>query len=373
MRLVCDDLIAALSRLDGPASFADLPAVRRGAVADLAASERLLPTLGYALVRAGVTPAVPASLAGFVRAKGRTVESEVVAAALAYELNRARMADLLEQATTIGAALDAAGISWVPLKGAALLLDDVWPDAAAREMTDLDILIPDELQLDAAKDVLTELGYAPVSHEVLPTHPVLEDNHQLRAMRAEGRAGSVELHRSLVPDEHADHFGTVAVIGRISRTPRGLRLAPADMIRHVAVHARLSDWTLRTSEPRLRSVLDVVYLLRGGTVPAGHLFRDDDTRAVTRALRAHLAAVEDVGRLGLRVSLQGRLWWAWTRFVASSPRRAWAWKHLTMLPLFLRRDRMEARTGRTLRGRERIAVSLRLAAERARRAVRSKG
>lgn len=330
----------------------------RAATLALAERERVLPALGAVAIADHIASPVPASLIEFFRRSAEWPDDPMVALAVELELNRERLDDFSRQLSAVSAVLDGAGISWIPLKGAAFLLDEVWPDPATRTMTDLDLLVEDPDRLSEAAALLhAELGYDYVPHDVLPTHPVLTDTHQLRAMVCPGHIGSVELHRALVPDEHKAQFPVESVLSRVQRTERGLRLDPVDMVRHVAVHARVSDWTRRTAELALRSVLDVGYLLKRHPGIVTELVRADDPVTVRRAVEAQLAAVADVFELRLDVPWRARLWWRWTLFVSSGSRRAWLWRHAALLPLYLRRDRMEARAGRRLRGAERVRYS----------------
>lgn len=353
---VVDQLLDALIKPAGPSRLCDASPARQTAVLDLAGRERVLPTLGWRLLEAGLVDPVPEALVAPLRSSGRTPQG-LQAAVFAYQVNRERMLDLGDQLHQLTGVLDQHGIQWIPLKGAALLLDEVWPQPLSREMTDLDILIPDRLRIAEAEDLLKGIGYREVTLAEHPLDPVLPDTHQSRALVLEGRSGSVELHRWLMPDEHATHLSTEAVAGRAVHTGGGWRLTPSDMIRHVIAHARISHWSLVTGGAELRSVLDVGFLLGGKNAPTD-LVRSTDSALLRRAVHAHLSAVSrHFGRDDLPTTISGRIWWRWCRTVTSNARLAWLTHDLGMAPVFLRRERMEARTGQPLHGWQRVKVS----------------
>lgn len=365
-----DDLIDAIVRPAGAAALVASDPGHQASVIALAERERVLPTLGWRLIEEGLVEPIPASLATFLRRSGRS-PSGLTLAAVAYQTNRERMLDLSDQLTAIGEGLDGAGISWIPLKGAALLLDEVWPEPLSREMTDLDLLIPDRRRLGDAVEVLRALGYREVTAEEHTAHSVLSDTHQLTAMVREGRAGSVELHRWMMPEEHSAHLPTDPTAAAAIPTPWGLRLAHADMIRHVVAHARISHWSLITAGAELRSILDAGHLLAHG-VP-DRLVRDTDTPLMARALSAHFSAVAEAFSLtGLPVDAAGRRWWRWTSYVSSDSRRAWLWNQLSLLPVYLRPDRMNARIGGHLSGLDRARATFALVLPRIQQAWRNR-
>lgn len=348
-------LVDAITTPAGLAELADSPPGTAARVWDLIRIERLAPVIGSAAVAAGLTPPVPLSVARFVAGSGLGFSDRMGSCAAAYALNTARTGSFSHQLAIISAALDEQRIPWVPLKGAAMLLDRIWPDPAAREMTDLDLLIPDANRALDAQRALTQIGYLPVENKVAS---LLPDEHHLTPLSRLGEAGSVELHTALVADWDDHLFPTQAVRAGIRTRNGGLRLDPADMVRHLIVHARISDQTLITGELRLRSVLDVGYHLAQDWSLAGRLHKPDDDRQVRRAIHDHLAAVEDVFGINLGVPAPARLWWKRSMWLAAGQRRSTLWRRARLAPGFLTRARMEARAGRPLRGFDRVSFSV---------------
>ncbi len=80
-------------------------------------------------------------------------------AATGYDLNRQRNQRLLAELHTVLEGLHGAGIPAMPLKGAVLLLEHVYPHPADRVLHDLDILVPAQ-DLARARDTLQGLHYS---------------------------------------------------------------------------------------------------------------------------------------------------------------------------------------------------------------------
>ncbi|HTY69606.1 MAG TPA: nucleotidyltransferase family protein [Alphaproteobacteria bacterium] len=108
-----------------------------------------------------VSPAMYASLAG-ANALASIPNDTREYLALLYGLNRDRNRALRRQAIELLAALNAAGIYPLLLKGALSLFGGLYPDVAARMIRDLDILVP-AAQLGDATRTLGSLGYAVIA------------------------------------------------------------------------------------------------------------------------------------------------------------------------------------------------------------------
>jgi hypothetical protein len=155
-----------------------------------------------------------------------------VALARAYEENRARNADLVDQAELVLAGLDQAGMPTVPLKGIDAVFADLYGDAAVRTMGDLDVLVPADAATRAAA-VLDDLGYRPAG-----TAP--PDHHHLPALGLPGRVGVVELHTALQPPGDPRTLDAASVLERARPHPRrpGLRMDRTDAATHLITHAQ---------------------------------------------------------------------------------------------------------------------------------------
>ncbi len=104
----------------------------------------------------------------------------------AFSVHENQMAEL----NRIYAAFDAAGIDYLPMKGA--VIKAIYPSPEMRFMSDADILIRTE-QYENIRPVLLELGFTEKlesDHELTWTHPVLY----------------LELHKRLIPSYNADYY-----------------------------------------------------------------------------------------------------------------------------------------------------------------------
>ncbi len=333
----------------------------RQAVLELAVQERLSPALGALAINQGWTGEPPPAFAQFLRT--RPITDPWQRLAVSYVSNRARMADLADQYAAVSAALDAEGIEWAPLKGAALLEAGVWPDPATRTMTDLDVLVWDPAEASQAQAVLEELGYR-AAYDDQYRH---EDRHQLSAVVLPGRAGSVEVHRGLMPAA----LGDLLSLDAVSARAQAGRLLPADLIRHIVVHARLVDQDLIRLRGSLRSVLDVGYLLAADPAVADGL-TDGCHPALRRALLVQLGLVGRVFDLDFDSPLASA-WWQAANRLSAHPRLAWWWDRAARVPRFFGRRQMEVRFGRELRGGSLVAAYPRAAWMRLRREFGAKG
>ena len=160
-----------------------------------------------------------------------------------------------EQRAVFLAALNAAGVPAIPLKGA-WLAEAVYPDLIQRPMSDMDLLIRPE-QLDTAQAVMTALGYAAVMEnqpggwgkERLFRHP-------------EWRCG-VEIQwtlwhpsHKLTPGQDLARLWDSAEAGRLSGVDVPL-LPPAAHLVYLAYHLQAHQWRFPA-----RAHLDLVLLGR---------------------------------------------------------------------------------------------------------------
>lgn len=247
----------------------------------LAAADRHLavPTLAGSLRRLELTAGLPMELAELLETL--------------REANAARERALRKTLVTVAAALNAARIEPVLLKGANRLLDGLYPEPGLRFMGDLDLLVESEA-LPAAVAALEAQGWRPD-----PTRP-LEDRafaHQAPPLRHPGLPGLVELHRApsdgaggrLLPaaDMRA-RAARVTVDGAIVRVPTLL-----DQLVHVTAHAQLHHGGRWTGRLHLRDGLDSFRLLhRGGQEAQAALLERLAAGGQARTAAVWLALVE---------------------------------------------------------------------------------
>jgi len=212
---------------------------------DLAAWHRLAPVLYAHLLDRSACP--PDVLAVLERA---------------YLDNAARNLRLSESVREISAALAAAAIPAILLKGAALI-ESVYPDPALREMVDLDLLVATE-QLDAAGDALAAVGLRPrlAARTERWTRAWMRAHHiHDAALVSEDRVVAVELHRHVAPDDQAASFDVADIWRRrrVSRRGGHLLPSPEDLLLHVCIH--FSRDRRRRSDGALGQICDIARIL----------------------------------------------------------------------------------------------------------------
>jgi hypothetical protein len=226
------------------------------------------------VARAGLGAALPAG----PRARLESAAQEIAV----------QNAELLAVALRAGAALDAAGIRWVPLKGVALAAAaPEW--FTARHIGDVDLLVhPDDRERasTALAAVMPpahgeRLEYDGSSRRTDPHAPgALHHLHEYRA----GNGVVVELHHALPGVPFGD--GTEAVLARgAPRTLLGRRvLVPSleDLLGIACVH--VMGWHRGDRAMLLRHLADVAELLARGAEP------DLARTAYDREGRSHVAA-----------------------------------------------------------------------------------
>ena len=214
------------------------------ALVALAVRQDVAPVLHARLKNCGIS--VPAPAAGQLR------ES--------YLASAARNMRLLHERDRVLAALKAANVCVVPIKGASLA-EELYGDAALRPMGDIDLWVrrPD---VAAARAAMEPLGYSAVAKADRP--PALQD-----ALMGEtqmfGPGGTlVELHWSIFAGEWLRHTARVdqdAIWGRT--TPAGgetvRQLSPEDAVVHLCVHLAVNH---QMSGIGLRTLVDLDYARR---------------------------------------------------------------------------------------------------------------
>ncbi len=170
--------------------------------------------------------------------------------------------DVLLQAIDI---LDAAGVDWRLLKGAALA-HTVHPDPAQRSFGDNDLMIQGD-QIATAIDVLTAAG----ARRLQPRLSPLFDRRFTKSVTLAWLSGTeLDLHRTLAPGP----FGLRIVTGDLFDEPSVFELAgrtvatlPLELhLAHGAIHLALGD-----VDPRLGSVRDVALLLENHDIDSARV------------------------------------------------------------------------------------------------------
>ena len=234
---------------------------------------------------------VPKKLNPFLFARLRNTE---LPAALRETLSAAYRRNALQELRRgaelrrIDAALTANGIRYLLLKGP-VLAASVYPDRAARTMTDLDFLIAEE-EMARAMDVLEQAGYR-VPPQFAGTEMAAGDAPPL--IHDDPGGPSIELHTMLdsLPDERAALAAMWPAARRVD-VGHGLQLPTlergeffAHVVTHVSKHHRF--------EGELRSLLDVALLLRHEELDWDALLAEWDRRGIAEwiVLTATLAHI----------------------------------------------------------------------------------
>lgn len=222
-----------------------------------------------------VTPALQPRLG---KVLGAPLDGEIERyLAVLRTLNRARNRRLRVQLGDLVAALNAAGIEPILLKGMAQLELGLYADDADRVIGDIDVLVAGD-QLDAALRVLCEMGYRCHGGDLEHGHV-----HHYPPMARDDSEAWVELHKAASPYHRA--LPTAALIRRARRIALAGGSAavpcPEDLLVHNIVHSQLHQRGFWSAEFSLRDAYDLVLL-------AQH-FRDDlDWSRLTSRIAADL-------------------------------------------------------------------------------------
>ncbi|MGE3293244.1 MAG: nucleotidyltransferase family protein, partial [Geminicoccaceae bacterium] len=212
----------------------------------IAAADRhlVLPALAASAKDLGIAEALPpvvGELLGHVRAANA-------------RRNRALFAALED--TTI--ALNGAGIEPILLKGAARLVDGLYPDPGWRLMADLDLLVPAEAA-EAAWASLVGRGYAVVGGD-------RPGSRHLAGLLHPATSAMIEVHRDLTT-EHLRRIPRLETIGERASpiaigSGRARLPALADQLVHLAVHEQLQHPRMIGGAFSLRGVLEARLLMQ---------------------------------------------------------------------------------------------------------------
>ncbi|MDF1587172.1 nucleotidyltransferase family protein [Marinimicrococcus flavescens] len=230
----------------------------------LAGDHLVLPAMAARLLEPDLARSLPPDIAGLAEA----------VVLLAAERDRAARAQLEE----LVAALNAAGIVPLLLKGAAYMAEGLHEASAPRLASDLDLLIgPD--RIDEAAACLRRIGYGALEPGDGAGH------HHLPALLRDGAPLAVELHRAPVAARCRRLLGTAGLRrdARAVRTGSGSRFlvpSPTHLALHSIVHAQLPHGLYWRGEIFLRDALDLLLLER-------RFGQAIDWAAIGRRMRRH--------------------------------------------------------------------------------------
>jgi hypothetical protein len=217
-----------------------------------AAGEFLLPALHHRMDETALHP--PPEIADFL--------AEV------ENLNAGRNARILEEARAITSLLNGIGIEPVALKGAAFLLDGVYPRPGCRYLADLDLLVP-HFQLDAAANALQRDGYQLDARDAMARFR--HHYPQLQRPRQSDGSGSapLELHHSLGHGVSRKLLSGEDMLRDSSLIePKGwsgarIRVpSPEHLVTHLILHSQLHHTYSERIWPPLRAMYDLAVLNR---------------------------------------------------------------------------------------------------------------
>ena len=175
-----------------------------------------------------------------------------------YQLNLNRNRSILKQAKEITLLFHEAGIHPVFLKGVAYLLQDLYPDAGDRVMTDIDILIhPDQMQ--QAAEIFYRNGYA---HPEEFAGDDFGKHHHLPGFEKSGEVAMVELHHTALAGRYAKLLKNEEIFSNLTKI-EGLN-ASVLSVRHQIilsfVHEQLVDDDFKYRSALIKGLYDF-YLL----------------------------------------------------------------------------------------------------------------
>jgi hypothetical protein len=171
------------------------------------------------------------------------------------QLNAERNAQLVGLLARATAALNGAGIVPVALKGAANLLDNLFPEPGARLLGDLDIVVPHARAQDALAALLS-LGLQQTGDGSEHHFPMLIDTVN---------GGGIELHWRIMPARYMSvidpaDFSTNVRMTVLDGTTLALP-SPRGRIAHNIAHTALHHAAFAANELDLRQLLDLAMLV----------------------------------------------------------------------------------------------------------------
>ncbi len=269
-------------------------------VAVLANRSNLAPALRVALRTRGPWADAPVELRAYL--------DEI------YRFNARRNALLRRELLEVATLLNGAGITPMPLKGAAALATGLFTDPAIRFMWDQDVLVPDEKIRHAvhALEAAGYLGPEECSAGAAGREALFRARH-FASLIGPGAAAGVELHRLVVSDEWSALLDTEAVWRESSLLGSTLLpgvclavMSPTHQVVHCFIHSELAHGNHRACRLDLRQLHHFAHLCMH--------FRDRvdwervaalrEQRDAGRALSAYLHAAQEL--LGVETPLSSK-------------------------------------------------------------------
>jgi hypothetical protein len=180
--------------------------------------------------------------------------------ATAY-LNGERSTLLLDGLETALAALEPHGIGVIALKGAANLVDGLYPEPSLRIVGDLDLLVAPDHALRAS-EVLAQAGFDDVGER--RRRVPLRGHHHLPMQRHRATGVGIEVHTAVLSPPYGPMLEPARV--RRSTRPAGFRgrelglPSPTHRVLHNLVHDQLVDGAYARRSVSLRQLLDLALL-----------------------------------------------------------------------------------------------------------------
>ena len=174
--------------------------------------------------------------------------------------NLRRNEAILDELRSVGAALVEVGIRGVALKGAAELLDPVFPEPAFRFLSDIDILVP-EGDIERAAARLRALGAMPTEISDVDRG----SHHHLEPLLHPDWPVPVELHRSLGQGELHNFLAPEVVFATActTRVPGLMVPSRAHRLAHAVQHAQLQPPRYRDGVLSLRDAVEMEVMAAG--------------------------------------------------------------------------------------------------------------
>jgi hypothetical protein len=158
--------------------------------------------------------------------------------------------------------LNAKGIRPVILKGGAALVEELYPDAGARLLMDIDLLVP-EPQVPRAVAALAAAGFA--AHAPQRRWVTIETHDLPTQIHASWPVG-IEIHRRLLPRIYPGLVEPEAVIASAEpvcfRGTEALLPHPSDRIAHHVAHSHVMNGEAATGIPQMRLLLELALIIR---------------------------------------------------------------------------------------------------------------
>jgi hypothetical protein len=245
VRLTIDLLRLALEESPSPGAWSNLGAAAPEAFLSFASTQAVLPIIASPLQSEALGELFPEDLRLF---------SDLIAAE-----NASRNETLRKRLCEIGGLFRGHSIPVLALKGAAELLDPVYPRQGMRYMSDLDLFVPGE-QAELAARLLepshTLLHADPETDGVVPEHHLPPLVHRSDGVVVELHVAPLRLDASLLPAQ--------ALRERARLDEASMVLVPArgDRLLHAIAHAVIDDRCVRRGEIRLKDMVEVACLAR---------------------------------------------------------------------------------------------------------------